>query len=87
MIRIGFDPVLEAEQQHRELIKQVEQYRLAQEAMAGYQIKAAQRCKAPCIDRERNGPPWVQVWNLGLVKILMSRINMNTGSNPGGCTS
>ena len=37
MIRIGFDPVLEAEQQHRELIKQVEQYRLAQETPSGSQ--------------------------------------------------
>ena len=29
MIRIGFDPVLEAEQQHQELIKEVELYRMA----------------------------------------------------------
>ncbi|NJD60507.1 MAG: hypothetical protein C3F13_13195 [Anaerolineales bacterium] len=30
MVRIGFDPGLEAEQQHRELIKQSEYYRLLQ---------------------------------------------------------
>jgi hypothetical protein len=30
MVRIGFDPSLEAEQQHRELIKQSEYYRLLQ---------------------------------------------------------
>ncbi len=35
MIRIGFDPLLDAELQHRELIKQVEQYRLAKEG-SGY---------------------------------------------------
>jgi hypothetical protein len=39
MIRIGFDPVLEAEQQHRELIKEVEQYRMVDEGMDETQIK------------------------------------------------
>jgi hypothetical protein len=31
MIRIGFDPGLEVEQQHREVIKQSEYYRLIQD--------------------------------------------------------
>ena len=40
MFRIGFDPLLEAEQQHKELIKQAEQYRLAQEANSASQNKS-----------------------------------------------
>ena len=34
MIRIGFDPMLEAEQRNRALIKEVELYRLAQDGLA-----------------------------------------------------
>jgi hypothetical protein len=33
MFRIGFDPKLEAEQHNRELIKEVELYRLAKEGL------------------------------------------------------
>jgi hypothetical protein len=39
MIRIGFDPMLEAEQQHRELIKEVEQFSMVDEGMDETQIK------------------------------------------------
>ncbi len=45
MIRIGFDPLLEAEQQHRELIKQVEQYRLVNEVMSGFPPKVRSRAR------------------------------------------
>jgi hypothetical protein len=86
MIRIGFDPMLEAEQQHRELIKQVEQYRLAQEAMASYHHKP------------RSGAKLLVLIGKGMSSFgvsLVSRygdnhdgqINLNSQSNPGGCTS
>ena len=40
MIRIGFDPMLEAQQRQRELIKEIEQYRLVREALQGKDSKA-----------------------------------------------
>jgi hypothetical protein len=86
MIRIGFDPLFEAELQHRELIKQAEHYRLAQEAMAGYQNKP------------RSGAKLLALIGRGMASLgsnLVSRygddsdgqINLNSQSNPDGCTS
>ncbi len=40
MIRIGFDPMLEAQQRQRELLKEIEQYRLVREASQGSDTKA-----------------------------------------------
>ena len=54
MIRIGFDPVLEAQQRQRELLKEVEQYRLIREASAGKDSKARLSIEIPVRDRERN---------------------------------
>jgi hypothetical protein len=39
MIRIGFDPVLEAQQRQQEIIREVQQYRLADEISNGTQPK------------------------------------------------
>jgi len=39
MIRIGFDPMLEAQQRQRELLKEVEQYRLIGQASEGRYLK------------------------------------------------
>jgi hypothetical protein len=86
MFRIGFDPVLESEQQHRELIKQVQMYRLAQEALAGYHPKPS------------SGARLLALIGKGMASLgsnMESRFgdnphgqkNINTQSNPGGCTS
>jgi hypothetical protein len=86
MFRIGFDPILEVEQQHKELIKQVEHYRLAREAITSDQPKL------------RNGAKIIVLIGKRMVSLgsdLISRygdnrdgqINMNTQSNQGGCTS
>ena len=40
MIRIGFDPMLEAQQRQQEILKAVQQYRIADEASLGAQSKA-----------------------------------------------
>jgi hypothetical protein len=86
MFQIGFDPVLESEQQHRELIKQVEMYRLVQEALAGYHPKPS------------SGVRLLALIGKGMASLglgMESRFgdnpqgqkNMNTQGNPGGCTS
>jgi hypothetical protein len=78
--------VLEAEQQHRELIKQVEQYRLTQEATAGNQVKT------------HSGVKLLALIGTGMSSVGLGQesrfgensdgqINTNSGSNPGGCTS
>ena len=40
MIRIGFDPMMEAQQRQRELLKEIEQYRLIREASEATDSKA-----------------------------------------------
>lgn len=86
MFRIGFDPVQEVEQQHRELIKQVEQYRLAQEANVGYQTRARSGARLLALIGKRMS---------SLGSDLVSRygddpdgqLNINSQSNPGDCSS
>jgi hypothetical protein len=41
MIRIGFDPMLEVEQHHQELLKEAQLYRLAKQGLEG--IEAGER--------------------------------------------
>ncbi len=86
MFRIGFDPILEVEQQHRELIKQVEQYRLAREAITCDQSKLSSGAKIIAL---------IGKHMVSLGSGLISRygdnpdgqININNQSNQGGCTS
>ena len=86
MFRIGFDPILEVEQQHRELIKQIEQYRLAREAIISDQPKLSKGAKIIALIGKHMA---------SLGSDLISRygdnrdgqINMNTQSNQDGCTS
>ena len=86
MFRIGFDPVLEVEQQHRELIKQVEHYRLARESITSDQPKLGNGAKIMALIGKR-------IVSLG--SGLLSRygdnpdgqINGNNQSNQDGCTS
>jgi hypothetical protein len=85
MIRIGFDPLFEAELHHRELIKQVEQYRLAQEAKSSSQPKV--RSSARILALIRKG-----LTSLGTN--LASRygdntdgmVSLDTQGNPGDCS-
>jgi hypothetical protein len=85
MIRIGFDPLFEAEQLHRELIKQVELYRLAQESRSSYQHKVSISARILALIGKGLG---------SLGTNLVSRysdhtdgmINLDTQDNPSGCS-
>jgi hypothetical protein len=86
LFRIGFDPGLDAGQQHKELIKQVEQYRFVEEAMLNSQPKV------------RNTSRILALLGKGIASLGSSledrfndnqdtQVNVSTQSNPGGCTS
>ncbi len=86
MIRIGFDPMLDAEQRNQVLIKEVELYRMAQEGMPQHQPRVGSRFRllamlgkemvslgASLEARYGDKPDWQD--------------SMNTQSNPDGCSS
>lgn len=86
MIRIGFDPVLEAEQQHKDIIREIEQLRLAKEGMGETR------------SRVRSGSRFLALIGKEMASLGASlearygsnpegQVNLNTQSNPGGCTS
>ncbi len=86
MIRIGFDPVLEAEQQHKDIIREIELLRLAKEGMGESQ------------SRVRSGSRILALIGKEMASLGASlearygsnpdgKIKLNTHSNPGGCTS
>jgi hypothetical protein len=85
MIRIGFDPILEAEQQHKDMIKEIDQLRLVKEGLIESQTRM-------------HSGSWIlaligkEMASLGAS--LEARYggypdrqdNLNAPSNPGDCT-
>lgn len=86
MIRIGFDPILEAEQQHKDIIREIELLRLAKEGMGETQL------------RVRSGSRILAMIGKEMASFGASlearygsnpdgQVNLNTQSDSGGCTS
>jgi hypothetical protein len=86
MIRIGFDPLFEAELQHRELIKQVELYRLAQEGSGYAQAKSHHGSRILAL-LERGRALLGAKLDPTYGDNLDGQVNINMQDNSSGCTS
>ncbi|OGN96199.1 MAG: hypothetical protein A2Z71_04515 [Chloroflexi bacterium RBG_13_50_21] len=86
MIRIGFDPVLEAEQLHRDLIKEVEGYRIANQGLAKIQNHAHRNIKILALIGKG-------ISSLGATlearysDSVNTELSLSSNSDPHGCSS
>jgi hypothetical protein len=86
MVRIGFDPMLEAELRNKEIIKQAEHYRLINDAMKSSLPKASSAAKLiALIGREMASLGASLEAHYGGSPI--EQINLDTQNNPDGCMS
>ena len=84
MIRIGFDPVLEAQQRQRELLKEVEQYRLIREASETKDSKARISLKFLSVIGKEIASFGANLEERFGGRIQTEGVNKQTG-NPEGC--